>query len=127
MPQLNTLPGKQWMYNGKNYNVLHVGEVEDKIIISTKEGILQINKQELNKELNNFLPVEAEKAIAIKGVNNLLVSQESSSIMKILNDTITKVSSDKSYVQQAAIINKNVNSMIQLAKVQVETLKAMRE
>lgn len=127
MPQLNTLPGKQWMYNGKNYNVLHVGEVEDKIIISTKEGILQINKQELNKELNNFLPVEAEKAIAIKGVNNLLVSQESSSIMKILNDTIKKVSSDKSYIQQAAIINKNVNSMIQLAKVQVETLKAMRE
>lgn len=117
MPQLNTLPGKQWMYNGKNYNVLHVGEVEDKIIISTKEGILQINKQELNKELNNFLPVEAEKAIAIKGVNNLLVSQESSSIMKILNDTIKKVSSDKSYIQQAAIINKNVNSMIQLAKV----------
>lgn len=119
------LKNKTWLYRTKEYHVLHTLKADGKIIVSAVEGIIQFPEDKLKIELDNFLPVEDEKGLTAPGAQKkLLVVQEGSSIMSVLNEAIDKVKSDKNYIPQATSINKLVIAQIQLAKVHLEAIKA---
>ena len=58
--------------------------------------------------------------------SNSLITNKGIQIADILMENITRVRSDKDYVPQAEAINSSVKAFIDLAKVEVEMIKASR-
>ena len=129
MPKnLNDLIGKTWMYNAYNQHVFNYKIIDGKIIISTDKEVISFNEEDIDQELNNFLPVENDLYLpATIDKSQILVFNESKSLSNTISETIEKLKTDPKFIPQAAEINKYINSAIQLGKVQLDAMKLMKK
>jgi hypothetical protein len=129
--RLKNMIGKTFMYKGnqitiKDYHVL--GE-EGKTQIDIEEGEA-IKTADLAKFIDFCLPVqtpeEDEADQQTDAVSTEVVAQTQnilSTLHTTLLDNIKKVQQNEKYIKQANVINSSVNSLIGLAKLQIQVGK----
>jgi len=123
--KLQGLIGKTVMYNTRNYKLLYFETEGDITRVGTDKKMLKFKNGQLEEFLKELSEVEETNLQIYKETSKgiTLVSQ----MQDVIMDNIKKVQANPDYVPQAKEINKNVNSMIDLAKTQIEMLKIMHE
>ena len=125
--KLDKLVGKTWMYKTQNHYVITYKELEDQVIISTDSNMISISKEKLDEELEEFLPVDQDNSVTLFGAKpQLLISRQNDSMYSIMNECITKIKEDPTFISQAQAINRTMQTMIEIAKTEIEALKAAK-
>lgn len=146
---LKELKGKTFHYAGKTYRLLDysVNDHLQRVTITTDLRSFEKSYDSIDEFLymlvQDFEQVPAakeerapEKQSAVVRVEpaaeteTVDVYQEHSNMAKdlitILRDNITKVQQDKSYIPQAQAVNNNVNSIINVTKLQLDVYKQFK-
>lgn len=123
--ELTKMHGKTWMYKGKNHRILRFAAAAGTITITTdlKDIILDTDKF----DPADWLPAEdEEKGVAVVTARQTVIQSSAVELKNILMDNIRKVQENKDYIPQAQEVNSNVKSIIDLAKAEIDLMKAMR-
>lgn len=125
--------GKTYMYKGRNILIAnyHVLGEEGKTQIDIQDGdgnpLEPIKTQDVSRFMEACLPVESENnptdnaAVStevVKQTNTLL-----NTLQQTLLDNIEQVKKNPAYIKQANVVNSSVNSLIGLAKIQIQVKK----
>lgn len=127
---LKRMIGKPWLYRGnqitiENYHIMgDQGKTQIDVV-----GKDPIEVKDIKKFIEACLPVEDDKPVrngqtaalsteVVEQTNGLL-----SSLQQTLLDNIAAVKKDPAYIKQANTINSSVNSLIGLAKIQIQVGK----
>ena len=125
---LNGMKGKVYMHGTINKTILrfNVDDQNVRVITDVDDIIIPIDQFKL--QLQDFLPVDDTHlpAVANKAVQTTVIGSSAMELKNILMDNIRKVQSDKEYIPQAEAVNANVKSIIDLAKAEIDLVKAMR-
>jgi len=123
---LKDMVGKTFMYETHLHRILSY-EIQDGIctVVTDKKWIKFPESRGL-KKLREFLeaPDEEKQELALK---ILPKNGELTDLKKILVENIKRVQNDEKFVQQANAINKSVNAVINLGKLEISFFKAQRE
>ena len=109
--------------NGKEITVHDYEIATTYVLLKTKQGPQKMSVEDFRKWYQSLetLPAEKPKSNDMAIANNIFPD-----LQQILMDNIEKVKSNKGYIPQAAEINKNVNSIINLARTQIDMMKQMK-
>lgn len=116
--RLESMVGKTYLYHAQYHKILSYKVDGDKITIVTHKKWFDIS----NKDLNQFLPTSSEN-----GTTSLQVLPKDreflASLSATIKDNIEQVKKDKSYIPQANSINNSINTLVNLAKIELQMLK----
>lgn len=127
--RLEQIKCKTFLLNANQVKILDYKINGEKVQIVTDHGWHEPSYEKVDAFLDKLLPVE-DDAVSEKG--QLIVqhaNQTSSSISElnnILMENIRLVQQDDNNIPKANAINNSAKQMINLAKVQLEVLKAMK-
>lgn len=130
--KLRGMIGKPFMYKSQNITILdyHVLGEEGATQIDVENGngepIPPIKTQNLNKFIELCLPVEVDDKVEETGISTEVQQQTSNLLLelqKTLKENIELVKKDVKYIKQASVVNSSVNSLIGLAKIQIQVMK----
>lgn len=132
--KLKEMIGKTFLYKGKqiticNYHVLgEEGKTQIDIEDENGKPATPIKTPDLTKFIEFCLPVDdtngdepgnnAVSTEVVQQTNGLL-----STLQQTLLDNINQVKTNPNYIKQANVINSSVNSLIGLAKIQIQVNK----
>lgn len=129
--RLERLLNKEFIYKQENIEIkdYFVEEENDLVRVITNKKPIVIKMDEVVSFCDSLLPVEAPETVAVRAVsvidkevvdntNNLL-----GTLQQTLLDNIALVKKDGNYIKQANTINSSVNSLIGLAKIQLNLAK----
>ena len=122
--KLESMKGKTFMRNGRYHTVLSWQIKDDKLTVATDNGWLEFTIDKAEKALSEFLPVHANNqklAITVMPKNG-----ELQNLKEIILDNIQKVKEDKDYIKQAEAINKSIGTLINMAKLELSYIKAIK-
>lgn len=139
---LNAMVGKRYRYKAEAHTVLRFSN-ENVVKITTDrkdltflpedftpddfEEIVEVIHHDVSlqqsQEQNKYLQTPV---IANAQASHSLISQQGFAIADIIKENIEKVKADPSFVPQAEAVNNAVKVFIDLAKVEVEMIKATR-
>jgi hypothetical protein len=131
LARLKDMIGKTFMYKGKQITIkdYHVLGEEGKTQIDIVEGD-PIKTPDLSKFIDFCLPVDVpgqdDEDTAGTAISTEVVAQTQnilSTLHETLLDNIKKVQQNEKYIKQANVINSSVNSLIGLAKLQIQVGK----
>ncbi|MFQ5633538.1 MAG: hypothetical protein ACE5I1_32630 [bacterium] len=114
---LNKMIGQLYSYNDQVHKILNFKIDNYKVTIATDQDILEMTAKNAPAELKKFKPVGSEVSKALASIPR---NEEMKSLRDILMDTISRVRNDEGYTTQAHVINKSVNSMIAMAKIELQ-------
>jgi hypothetical protein len=131
--KLKGMIGQTFLYKGKqiticNYHVLGE-EGKTQIDIEDENGnpAPPIKTPDLAKFIDFCLPVDDTNGDEQSTAVSTEVVQETNTLLGTLQstllDTITQVKKNPNYIKQANVINSSVNSLIGLAKIQIQVNK----
>jgi hypothetical protein len=134
LTRLKGMIGKTFLYKKNqiticNYHVLAAaGETQIDIEDEYGKPAEPIRMKDLSKFLDGCLPVDAQEVIdnAGQAVSTQVVQQTNgllNTLQQTLLDNINQVKSNPGYIKQANVINSSVNSLIGLAKIQIQVNK----
>ena len=118
--------GNEYMYMAKNHNVLSYQIDKEIVTIVTDVKWYKFPKFKVLSELRDFLPVEnngKQLSVITPQIDGSVFSQ----LKKDLLDSIKKVKENAEYIPQASAINKNVKTLIDMAKTEIEMVKVMKQ
>jgi hypothetical protein len=127
--KLDSMIGKTYMYRTETQKVISY-EFKDstgKIIIITNKSTIMFSFSDAKEKLTDFLICEEEKNIDVAIYKPEISSTVMIDVKNILMDNIKKVQDDKEYIPQAIAINKNVKSIIELAKTEIEMINTINK
>jgi len=124
------LIGKTVMYMGKQRNVVTVTRVAGQILIvceNDHHNIL-IKEQNLSDEIKNMIVV-GKMADRQNGIQKYQEAekQQISDLRDIMLDNIKKVKESKDYIPQAKIITNSVNTLLNMAKLNIDLVKQQQK
>ena len=110
-----------YMYKGITHKIIDAQITDDMVFLSTNKRMLRFNHEQFMTEFKEFLPAEAES-------NAVVVRQEplngmTKTIKDTLMESINKVREDAKYIKQAEAINKSVNVLLNMAKLDLQAKK----
>ncbi len=121
--KLREMVGKSFLYNTREHKIRGFALKDGKAFIYTDKTTI---KGEATKEfLNEFLPIEEdfeEHSLQLLPDRNQMMN-----LKEILLDNIKKVKEDKSYIPQANSINKNINTLLNMAKLELEYYRTLKK
>jgi hypothetical protein len=131
--KLKGMVGQTFMYKSKNILITdyHVLGEEGKTQIDIEDGngvaLEPIKTSDLTKFIDACLPVdnESEDSVStevVEGTNSLLTNLQAT-----LLDNINQVKKNPNYIKQANVVNSSVNSLIGLAKIQIQVSKMKKD
>jgi len=128
--QLDNLAGKDWMYNGKVYHVefCDYDDEADFWIIKATNRRFKFCSSEIEGQIRQFLPVADDKEID-KHVTDLTMMPDKAQFIDLKDtilDNIKSVRADKSYIKQADSICKSVNTLINMARLELQYIREQR-
>lgn len=141
--ELNAMVGKKFRYQNEVHNILRFSNENVVKIITDKKDITFL-PEDFDPKLFILVPAVSEELIistpepqvenkyiatpstVTSAGANTLISQQGFDIASVIKENIDKVKSDPNYVPQAEAVNNAVKVFIDLAKVEVEMIKATR-
>lgn len=130
--KLKDMIGKTFLYKGKQITICdyHVLGEEGKTQIDVEDEngkpAEPIKTPDLAKFIDFCLPVDTSEGEETQAVSTEVVQQTNSllgTLQQTLLDNITQVKKNPNYIKQANVINSSVNSLIGLAKIQIQVNK----
>lgn len=127
--QLKTMVGKSYNYKGKDLKVIALVKNGVHFELDTDSGRIKIPLTTAAEDLQKFVPTEVigieEKE---KPSMALIVTSPGSGggiekIKQTVFETIEKIKADSSYLPQAHAINANINTLINLGKLELEAIR----
>lgn len=126
--KLQSMLNKSYKYGMRivTFTAFRFNEEKEKVYLSTNEKVDHWERpyDSVLTFLKEFAPAEAPAAQSTS--SEIVVSNTSNivdSLRGILLDNIKKVQENKEYIPQATAINNNVNSIINLSKLQMDALR----
>jgi len=123
---LQRIDGQRCMYNGRNIKVESARIESDFVVVVTDQREIKIPRFSAVTDLKLFKVIDASMALVPKAPPAKLevIGVE---VMKSLKDTllenIENVKKDKGFIPQAAQINKDVNTLVNMAKHELQLIK----
>jgi hypothetical protein len=112
--------GKTIMYNTRTYK-LQSYRIQDGVVTIVTDSIwLEFSEASMPKKVKEFLLVEDEKQIALQTIPK---NKEMIDLKTTLMNNIKNAEKSKDYIPQALAINKSVNTIISLARLELSYLK----
>lgn len=125
--KLESIKGKLFIHKEKEERVLNYKIEVDMICIHTDIDQYKIGFGDLNIFLRNFLLVDEHPVVNQNKGLVILDNEGTKSIKEILMNNIKRVQNNPEYIPQAKQINSDVNSIIELAKAEIELLKTQQK
>ncbi len=126
--KLDMMVGKLYMYEKENHRVLGWNFVGETVTITTDIGSISFLFPDADQKLSEFLKVEDSLAPISNNFEQYrpaVLGSVASELKDVLVDNIRKVQADKDFIPQAQAINDQAKSIIDLAKLEVEFIKAI--
>lgn len=125
---LKHMLGNEYLYMGIQYTFINYADRGDKIEISTNKGWITKKNDELMDFLLECTQVNGKEVMPVQSMPILeAASTDTIAFLKnTLIDNINKVKEDKNYIGQATQINKDVHTIIELAKTEIEMVKLVK-
>lgn len=118
--------GKEWMHNTYTYQFLDLQEKEDCIVLHTdKKEISFRNQAEVNFFVKDCLPVHPTQPSHMPAP--IIEKDVLAEVKGLLVDNIRQLKHDKEHIQQANAMAKQVNALVQLVNLEVQTRKMMNK
>jgi len=119
--KLASMLQNSYNYRGVTHKINDAQITEDMVFLSTNKRMLRFNHEQFMTEFKEFLPAEAES-------NSVVVRHEplngmTKTIKDTLMESINKVREDAKYIKQAEAINKSVNVLLNMAKLDLQAKK----
>lgn len=140
LDKLAAMVGKQWMYKTNNVKIISYKQDGEKVYIVTDKDWITVTVDDLPKVIELFLEVEQDEEnrrqnndakqqiindnVALQVVENTRSGVEE--LRKVLMDNIKKIQKDKNYIPQAKAINNNINTMINMVKLEFIVTKELK-
>lgn len=127
MMQYRKLIGRTVLYFGKEITIKDIKPIGDDLFqVVTTNRAFNLRSSEIRKE---FLPIEteierADSLTLYRGIQ--LESKEMGSLADTLLDTIERVRTDKTYIDQAQSINETAKTLIDLKRAQIELIRLIK-
>jgi len=129
LKKLESMTGKKYLYNAKEITLLTYKQDGEDIIIVTDKEWVTIPVYDLLVELDKFKLIEEPQLPARKNGSDLgLMAAPADTLVSLrdtLIDNINKVKEDPAYIPQAKSISYNIQTIINLAKIELETRKSL--
>ncbi len=125
--QYRKLIGRTVLYFGKEITIKDIKPIGDDLFqVVTTNRAFNLRSSEIRKE---FLPIEteierADSLTLYRGIQ--LESKEMGSLADTLLDTIERVRTDKTYIDQAQSINETAKTLIDLKRAQIELIRLIK-
>lgn len=127
--KLDVMVGKAFLVDKEQIRVVSWAfHSDDCIQIVTDAKAFEFTMTNIHDGLSAFLPVEESEAVthaAASGYQLVLSGNGAKNLKDILMDNIKKVQENKDYIPQAQEVGRNVNSIIDLAKAEIDFLKTV--
>lgn len=120
--KLDSMVGNEFMYNASTYKMRGYATVNGHIKILTDSNDLVFDKKNIDKKLEEFLPVEA-------GFGSKEIRRDARKLNKLedeLYDNIEKIKNDKDFIPQAKAMTDTVNTIVSMEKLKIQMLKEIR-
>jgi len=123
--RLDKMCNHTFMVNGLYHKILSYRIRNGSVTLATDNGWIELETATAEKQLREFLPVARDNQEPL----HMVVHDKKTmlNLRDIVVDNIKKVQEDKEYVPQAHAINKSINTLIQMAKMEISVFKAMKE
>ncbi|PRY51512.1 hypothetical protein B0I27_10798 [Arcticibacter pallidicorallinus] len=131
---LTGMVGKNYTYNRRKVTVLRF-EIKEKVIriVCATEDIT-ILVEDFQDTMKSFLPdttpaISSENTPAVvspSAVPQTIIRTSGGELKDLVMENIRKIQRDKEYIPQAIEINNQVKTLIDLAKTEIELIKALR-
>ncbi len=126
--KLKEMQNKVFMHKTNNHRILNFRINCEKVTIVTDKTWIDLDIDTAEKALQDeFLPVEAE--LADKSVLDGAVMSfngNGNNVFGMIQENIEKIQKDKNYIPQATAINDSVNTMVNVAKLEIQMRKIAR-
>jgi hypothetical protein len=123
MDQLRKLVGKIYLHNGSQIKIENYTENKGNVTIVTDKGFIDKTNAEIPDFIESLQPIEGAMSV----IPQMKIDTGTiGSLKDILMENISKVKADASYIPQSEEINKNVKSIIDLAKTELDMIKTFR-
>jgi hypothetical protein len=125
--------GNTYRYGGATHRITNYRILEEKERIYIKTNIKEFDRdfESVGAFLDRFEPVanlpatqgqkDDEQILPVAQINSSVISE----CRTVLMDSIRKLKDDKTYISQAAAIKENVDTIIELGKVEVAQLELL--
>lgn len=105
---------KVWMYNASNHKLLQYRIKGDMVTLVTDKTFIEVPLKELNKKLDEFLPVESDEEKAL-----VLIIKNKESLVNIIQENINKIQNNPEFIPQAKEINSQIKTLIDMVKTEI--------
>lgn len=123
--KLPEMIGKTFMYKAVTHKILTVYENTNSISIATDKQLINIMRIDLNKELDQFLPVSDEPVTAVSVLGS--GRNELKGLVDALKRNIELVNNNEKNIPKAKSINESIKGIIEVAKLEIEAIKLIRK
>jgi hypothetical protein len=130
---LEGMVGNSYKYGGATHRITNYRVLEERERVFVKTNIKEFDRdfESIGSFLNKFEPIqslpvrqeqqEVEQILPVAQINSSVISE----CRTVLMDSIRKLKDDKNYISQAAAIKENVDTIIELGKVEVAQLELL--
>ena len=127
--QLKDMVGKTWLYKTNQVRILSFRHKEESITIVTDKDWVETTVYGLAELLKDFLEVSQEDSPALENTSLQVIANTRnglSELRSVLMDNIKTLQGNKEFIPQAKAINNNINTMINMVKLEFQITKEMR-
>lgn len=123
--KLAQMRGNAYIYRGTYYEINDAMMVDGLVLISTNKLMLRFTELEFLQEFNNFLPTAKESAeiVLTAQATQTPLNGMAKTVKDTIMDSIKKIQNDPKYIAQAEAINRSVNTLINIAKLELQAKK----
>lgn len=127
--QLKAMTGKSWMYKTRMVKILSHQQKGEAVVIVTDKDWIESDTVNLTTLLGEFLAVEQDDDPALENTSLQVIQNTRSGLSElrtVLMDNIKTLQGNKDFIPQAKAINNNINTMINMVKLEFQIIKEMR-
>lgn len=121
MENLKKLIGKTYLFRGNQIRVENYSVQNGSVTLVTDKGFIDKKESEIDGFIAELQPVSYAPVVQTQIDSSVI-----GNLKDILMDNIAKVKADANFIPQSEEINKNVKSIIDLAKTEIEMVKIIR-
>lgn len=123
---LQKMVGHTYIYKARHHKILSFKQNGDTVTVVTDKEWLEFESKTINTELKKFLPADSGN-----GTSLMVMKTDKGNVLpdlaKIVMDNINQVRKDKSYIPQANSVTKSINSLINMAKLELQIKKTQED
>ena len=123
---VKNMEGRLYHYRGEDHRVQKAYlSSEGVAIITTDRDLIKVDDATIENLEIQFIPLVNNNGIVQKREFTSIIKAETPTIVEALIDDIKKLKHDKGYVQQAQARRNSIESLIKLARLEVDIYRAI--